>query len=71
MGLPLRLFNYNVLEVIGLIVLGLVIVFIIRLILILILAIIVPVMVWFLTGSMWWAGIAFLAIAAPSVLKKL
>jgi membrane protein implicated in regulation of membrane protease activity len=39
--------------------------------LILIPAIIVAVVVWFFTGSMWWAGIAFLVIAALSVLKKL
>ena len=71
MGLPLRLFNYNVLEVIGLIVLGLVIVFIIRPVLILIPVTVVAVIVWFLTRSVWRAGIAFLAIAAPSVLKKL
>ena len=67
----MSLFGYDVLGLIGLVVLGLIIVFIIRLVLILIPAIIVAVVVWFFTGSMWWAGIAFFVIAALSVLKKL
>lgn len=70
-GQSLSLFGYDVLGLIGLVVLGLIIVFIIRLVLILIPAIIVAVVVWFFTGNMWWAGIAFLVIAALSVLKKL
>jgi hypothetical protein len=70
-GLPFSLFGYEVLGLIGLIVLGLAIIFIIRLVLILIPAIITAVVVWFLTGSMWWAGIVFLVVAALSVLKKL
>jgi hypothetical protein len=70
-GQSLSLFGYDVLGLIGLVVLGLIIVFIIRLVLILVPAIIVAVVVWFFTGSMWWAGIAFLVIAALSVLKKL
>jgi len=70
-GLSLSLFGYDVIGLIGLVVLGLIIIFIIRLVLILIPAIIVAVVVWFFTGSMWWAGIAFPVIAALSVLKKL
>ncbi|PIU59114.1 hypothetical protein COS86_05935 [Candidatus Bathyarchaeota archaeon CG07_land_8_20_14_0_80_47_9] len=70
-GQSLGLFGYDVIGFIGLIVLGLIIIFIIRLVLILIPAIIVAVVVWFFTRSMWWAGIAFLVIAALSVLKKL
>ncbi len=67
----MSLFGYDVIGLIGLVVLGLVIVFIIRVVLILVPAAIVAVVVWFFTGSMWWAGIAFLVIAALSVLKKL
>ena len=69
--LCLSLFGYNVLGLIGLVILGLIIVFIIRLVLILIPAIVIALVVWFLTGSTWWAGIAFLVIAALSMLKKL
>jgi hypothetical protein len=56
---------------IGLIIIGLVIIFVIRLLFMLIPAVLVAVVVWFLTDSLWWAGIAFLIIAALSVLKKL
>ena len=56
---------------VALIVIGLIIIFIIRLLLILIPAVIVAFIVWFLTGSGWWAGVAFLVIAALSVLRKL
>ncbi len=54
-----------------LIIIGLIIIFLIRLVLILIPAAIVAFIVWFLTSSAWWAGIAFLVIAALSILKKL
>lgn len=56
---------------IGLIILGLVILLVIRLIIVLIPAAIVAVVVYFLTDSTWWAGLAFLIIAALSILKKL
>jgi hypothetical protein len=56
---------------IGLIIIGLVIIFVIRLLFMLIPAALVAVVVWFITDSLWWAGIAFLIIAALSVLKKL
>jgi hypothetical protein len=56
---------------IGLIILGLIILLIIKLIIVLIPAAIVAAIVYFLTGSMWWAGLAFLIVAALSVLKKL
>jgi hypothetical protein len=56
---------------IGLIIIGLVIIFVIRLLFMLIPAVLIAVVVWFITGSLWWAGIAFLIIAALSVLKKL
>ncbi len=56
---------------IGLIVLGLVIIFLIRLVLVLVPAVLVAVTVYWLTESTWWAGLAFLVIAALSILKKL
>jgi len=65
------LFGYDLVGLIGLIVLGLVIIFIVRIVLILIPAAIVAFLVWFFTGSTWWAGLAFLIIAALSILKKL
>jgi hypothetical protein len=34
-------------------------------------AVLVAFVVWFLTRSLWWTGIAFLIIAALSILKKL
>lgn len=56
---------------IGLIIIGLVIILVIRLLFMLIPAALVAFVVWFLTDSLWWAGIAFLIVAALSVLKKL
>jgi len=56
---------------IGLIIIGLVIIFVIRLLFMLIPAALVALVVWLFTGSMWWAGIAFLLVAALSVFKKL
>ncbi len=67
----MSLFGYDLIGLIGLIVLGLVIVLIVRIILVLIPAAIVAFLVWFFTGNTWWAGIAFLIIAALSILKKL
>lgn len=64
-------FGYDILGLVVLIIIGLIIIFIIRLLLVLIPAAIVAFIVWFLTGSLWWAGIAFLVIAALSILKKL
>jgi hypothetical protein len=61
----------DVIALIALVILGLIIIFLIRLILILIPAALVAFVVWYLTGSLFWAGIAFLVIAALSVLKKL
>jgi len=63
--------GYDVIGLIGLIIIGLVIIFLIRLLLIFIPAVIIAVVVWLLTGSLWWAGIAFLVISALSILKKL
>jgi hypothetical protein len=61
----------DIIAFIGLVILGLIIIFLIRLLLILIPAALVAFVVWYLTGSLFWAGIAFLVIAALSILKKL
>jgi hypothetical protein len=65
------LLTYDLMGLIGLIVIGLIILLVIKLIIVLIPAAIVAAVVYFLTGSMWWAGLAFLVVAALSVLKKL
>ena len=67
----MSLFGYDVLGLIGLIIIGVIIILVIRLLLILIPAALVAFVVWYLTGNTWWAGIAFLVIAALSILKKL
>jgi hypothetical protein len=64
-------FTYDLMGLIGLIVLGLVIILVVRLLLVLIPAALVAVVVWFFTGSTWLAGLAFLIVAALSILKKL
>jgi hypothetical protein len=60
-----------ILGLIGLIIIGFVIILVVRLLFMLIPAALVAFVVWFVTGSLWWAGVAFLIIAALSVLKKL
>lgn len=67
----MSLIGYDVLGLIGLVIIGLIIILLIRLILILVPAAIIAFIVWYLTGNTWWAGIAFLVIAALSILKKL
>ena len=61
----------EVLGLIGLILLGLLIILIIKLLFMLVPAAIVALIVWLLTGSTWLAGIAFLIVAALSILKIL
>jgi len=70
-GIFLSWFSYDLMKHIGLIVIGLIIIFLIRPVLVLIPATIVGFLVWWFTGNTWWAGIAFLVIAALSILKKL
>jgi hypothetical protein len=55
-----------------LVIIGLVIIILIKLFLVLIPAILVAIVVYFLTGGdLFWTGIAFLVVAALSVLSKL
>lgn len=63
--------GYDLMGLIGMIILGLVIIFIVRLVLVLVPAAVVAFVVYWLTGNTWWAGFAFLIIAALSILKKL
>jgi hypothetical protein len=64
-------FELDIVALIGLVILGLIIIVLIRLLLILIPAGLVAFAVWYFTGNLLWAGIAFLVIAALSILKKL
>jgi len=54
-----------------LVIIGLIIIVLIKLFLVLIPAILVAIVVWFLTGDLFWTGIAFLVVAALSLLAKL
>jgi len=65
------LLNYDLLGLVVLVIIGLIIIFIIRLLFALVPAAIVAFIIWFITGKLWWAGIAFLVVAALSILKKL
>lgn len=67
----MSLLGYDILGLIGLIILGLIIIFIIRLVLVLIPAAIIAVVYFLTDGNTWLAGVAFLIIAALSILKKL
>jgi hypothetical protein len=54
----------------GLLVVGVIVIMIIGALIFLLPAAILAVVVWFLTGSMFWAGVVFLVIAVISLLKK-
>ena len=54
-----------------LILIGVIIVVLLRLFIVFLPAVLLAVVVWFLTGSAFWAGIVFLVIAALSLFKKL
>ena len=65
-------FTFDLTALIILVIIGLIIIVLIKLFLVLIPAIIVAAIVWFLTGgNLFWAGIAFLVVAALSILAKL
>jgi len=63
--------GYDITFLIALIVIGLVIIILIKLFLVLIPAIIVAAIVYFLTGDLFWTGIAFLIVALVSILAKI
>ena len=65
-------FTFDLAALIVLIIIGLIIIVLIKLFLVLIPAILVAIVVWFLTGgNLFWTGIAFLVVAALSILAKL
>ena len=68
LGLPS---GFDITFLIILVIIGLIIVILIKLFLVLIPAILVAVVVYFLTGDLFWTGIAFLVVAALSILSKL
>lgn len=62
---------YDIAFLILLLVIGLVIIILLAKVLLFVLpAAIVAVVVWFLTGSVFWAGIAFLVVALLSLLRR-
>ncbi len=61
----------DILALVILVIIGIVIIMVIRLLIMLIPAVLLALVVWFFTGSLFWAGITFLIIAAFSILKKL
>ncbi len=65
-------FTFDLTALIVLVIIGLIIIVLIKLFLVLIPAILVAIVVWFLTGgNLFWTGIAFLVVAALSILAKL
>lgn len=68
----LGLGGFDLTFLIILIIIGLIIIVLIKLFLVLIPAIIVAIIVYFLTaGDLFWTGVAFLVVAALSILAKL
>jgi hypothetical protein len=67
----LGLGGFDIGFLIVLVIIGLVIIILVKLFLVLIPAILVAVVVYFLTGDLFWTGIAFLVVAALSILSKL
>ncbi len=63
--------QFDIIALVFLIIVGIIIILLIRLLLILIPAVLLSIVVWFFTGSLFWAGITFLIVAALSLLKKL
>jgi hypothetical protein len=68
----LGLGGFDIGFLIVLVIIGLIIIILVKLFLVLIPAILVAVVVYFLTGGdLFWTGIAFLVVAALSILSKL
>jgi hypothetical protein len=62
---------YDLLLLVLLLVIGIVIIILIAKILLFVLpAAIIAVVVWFLTGSLFWAGVAFLVVAFISLIRR-
>ncbi len=67
----LGLGGFDIAFLIVLVIIGLIIIILIKLFLVLIPAILVAIVVYFFTGDLFWTGIAFLVVAALSILAKL
>ena len=63
--------HVDIVALVVLVIIGIIIILLIRLLLMFIPAVLLALVVWFFTGSLFWAGIIFLVIAALSILKKL
>jgi hypothetical protein len=63
--------QFDIISLVLLVIIGIIIILLIRLLLMLIPAVLLALVVWFFTGSLFWAGITFLIVAALSLLKKL
>jgi hypothetical protein len=63
--------QFDILALVVLVIIGIIIILLIRLLIMLIPAVLLALVVWFFTGSLFWAGITFLVVAAFSILKKL
>jgi hypothetical protein len=63
--------SLDIMALVVLVIIGIIIILLIRLLLMLIPAVLLALAVWFFTGSLFWAGITFLIVAALSLLKKL
>jgi hypothetical protein len=63
--------QFDIIALVVLVIIGIIIILLIRFLLMLIPAVLLAIVVWFFTGSLFWAGITFLVVAALSLLKKL
>jgi hypothetical protein len=54
--------QFDIIALVVLVIIGIIIILLIRLLLILIPAVLLALVVWFLTGSLFWAGITFLVM---------
>lgn len=61
----------DIIALVALVIIGVIIILLIKLLIMLIPAILLAFIVLFFTGSLFWAGITFLLIAALSILKRL
>lgn len=76
MLLPLQSYIFgsltaDIILVLVLVIIGIIVIVLVRLLIAFIPAIIVALIVWFLTGNLFWAGIAFLVVALLSLIAKL
>ena len=71
MGIFDSISQIDIIALVVLVIIGIIIILLIRFLLMLIPAALLALVVWFFTGSLFWAGVTFLVVAAFSLLKKL